>query len=157
MQYIAELFSMTRSSLHATLSEVDQADFFVIPDGFFNNLAWNVGHIILATNGLVYRRSGLDTPYPMTMGEMYGNGTSPADWQAQPEVSALLAMLIEQPQIVARDAANGVFAVDDFPTWELNGEPITSVEKAATYNMHHEGLHRGVMSSILDVLAASRG
>ena len=30
-----------------------------IPDGFKNNLIWNVGHIITTQQGLIYRLSGL--------------------------------------------------------------------------------------------------
>ncbi len=157
MESIAQLFTYTRSNLHNILSQVDEADFFVTPDGFFNNLAWNVGHIILATSGLIYARSGLTSPYPVeSMGKMYGNGTSPADWSAQPIVSELLAMLIEQPQKLSEDVANGLFNIDSFPTWELRTESITSVQKAATYNTHHEGLHTGVMTSIIDTISASR-
>ena len=30
-----------------------------IPEGFSNNLIWNLGHIIVSQQGLVYRLSGL--------------------------------------------------------------------------------------------------
>ena len=38
----------SRNNLHETCKNLSQEQWFAVPDGFANNVAWNVGHLIVA-------------------------------------------------------------------------------------------------------------
>ena len=61
----------------------------VIPTGFSNNLVWNLGHIIVIQQALVYRLSGLPMYVSDELFEMYRNGSKPTGETTQVEVDEL--------------------------------------------------------------------
>ena len=65
-----------------------------IPEGFSNNLIWNIGHIIVAQQGLVYRLSGLPTYITDEMTDTYKNGSKPTAMTTQAEVDELKVLLM---------------------------------------------------------------
>ncbi len=60
-----------------------------IPQGFSNNLIWNIGHIIVAQQGLVYRPSGLPMNLPEGLYAQYKPGTIPSTTDTQERVDLL--------------------------------------------------------------------
>ena len=152
MNIVAELFVMTRNRMPGLLESVSADDWYTVPDGFSNNLAWNVGHLVFATHALIYARSGLEGHYSMELAKMYGAGTSPADWASKPDSAELLHMLTEQPKQLTTDAASGMFDTLDFTPWAMGDNMISSARMAASYNLHHEGFHMGVVTSLVDAM-----
>jgi hypothetical protein len=65
-----------------------------IPQGFSNNLIWNIGHVIVAQQSLVYRGSNVPMPIPESLLEMYKPGTRPTRDVTQEEVKELKHLLI---------------------------------------------------------------
>ena len=57
-----------------------------IPEGFSNNLIWNIGHIVVSQQGLIYRLSGLPVNVSDEMTEKYKNGSCPDGKATQEEV-----------------------------------------------------------------------
>src|ERR1700712_2340015 len=49
----------------------------LIPEGFRNNIIWNLGHMIAAQQGICYKRSGNDTVVSETYFDTYKPGTKP--------------------------------------------------------------------------------
>ena len=64
-----------------------------IPQGFSNNLVWNLGHIIVSQQGLVYRLSGLAVNVSDEMTNKYKNGSRPTCDATQEEVDELKRLL----------------------------------------------------------------
>ena len=62
-----------------------------IPEGFSNNLIWNLGHIIVAQQGLVYRLSGLPSNVSEEMTNTYKNGSKPTGTTTQAEIDELIS------------------------------------------------------------------
>lgn len=56
-----------------------------IPDGFNNNLIWNIGHIIVAQQSLVYRGSNLPMYISDDLVNLYKPGTTPRGTTSQAE------------------------------------------------------------------------
>lgn len=148
---IINLFSFGTSRLVGMLEDLNPEEWLAQPEGFANNIAWNVGHLLLVRQNLVYRNSGLD-PNVSGMGSMYKPGTSPADWESQPDTAALLEKLKSCQAQIEADGANGVFDKVEYNQFELGGTPINSAEDGASFSLWHEALHMGVITSIRDVL-----
>ena len=151
LQAAAEVLIGTRQRLYNGLKELTQEQWFKQPEGFANNVAWNVGHLIVAQQGLVYMRLGMQGYITPQMVGMYRPGTSPADWQTTPDTDELLRLFLELPQKMAEDIAAGKFDNYVKPEGELGGgmPPAESVAHALIFNQYHEGVHAGNIGDLL--------
>lgn len=118
-----------------------------IPEGFSNNLVWNLGHIIVAQQGLVYRLSGLDAYVTEEMTNAYKNGSKPAGITTQAEVDELKALLFSLQEQTKSDFENGKFVTyNEYTT--STGFHLASSEEAIEFNNYHEAIHLGFMMNI---------
>ncbi|MEC4004276.1 DinB family protein [Flavobacterium sp. SUN052] len=117
-----------------------------IPDGFSNNLVWNLGHIIVSQQGLVYRLSGLPMNISTGMMEKYKNGSKPTA-TTQEEVDELKGLLFSLLNQTKDDYANGKFVTyNEYTTG--TGFHLASTKDAMEFNNYHEGIHLGFMMNI---------
>ena len=118
-----------------------------IPEGFSNNLAWNLGHIIVAQQGLVYRLSGLPTYVSDEMANTYKNGSKPTGTTSQAEIDELKVLLFSLIEKTKEDYANGKFVTyNEYTTG--TGFHLASTMEAMNFNNYHEALHFGFMMNI---------
>ncbi len=118
-----------------------------IPQGFSNNLAWNLGHIIVAQQGLVYRLSGLPMHISEEMRNTYMAGTKPTGTTTQAEIDELKGLLFSLIEKTKEDYANGKFVTyNEYTTG--TGFHLASTMEAMNFNNYHEGLHFGFMMNI---------
>ncbi|MGB0387188.1 MAG: DinB family protein [Ardenticatenaceae bacterium] len=147
----ADVLIGTRQLLYNTLKDLTQEQWFTQPKGFANNVAWNVGHLIVAQQGLVYRRLGVPGHISGKMTAMYRPGTSPADWSSKPDTDELLKLLVELPKKMAEDVAAGKF--DNYVKSEGKTlgtfPPPESSAHAIIFNQFHEGVHAGNIGDLL--------
>ncbi len=117
------------------------------PDGFSNNLAWNLGHIIVSQQGLVYRLSGLPTNVSEEMTNTYKNGTRPSGNTTQAEIDELKVLLFSLLEKTKEDYANSRFVTYNEYTTGTGFHLATTME-AMNFNNYHEALHFGFMMNI---------
>jgi len=118
-----------------------------IPEGFTNNLIWNIGHIVVTQQILVYKLSGLPVMVSDEMIEKYKKGTKPEQDATQDEVDEIKSLLFKTIEKTKEDYNNGLFKnYNEYPT--STGFVLTSAEGAMNFNNFHEGIHIGVMMSI---------
>ena len=118
-----------------------------VPKGFNNNLIWNIGHIIVAQQGLVYHNSGLPMYIPDELLGLYKPGSKPTTTTSQKEVDELKSLLISLVEKAKKDFAEGKFVTyKEYTT--TTGFHLTSVVDAMVFNNFHEGLHLGYMMSL---------
>ena len=118
-----------------------------IPEGFSNNLVWNLGHIIVTQQGLVYRLSGLPMNVTSEIMDKYKNGSKPTEFVTQDEVNELKILLFSLMNKTKEDYANGVFTTFNEYTTSI-GFHLTSSEEAMEFNNYHEAIHLGIMMQI---------
>jgi hypothetical protein len=118
-----------------------------IPEGFSNNLIWNIGHIIVSQQGLVYRLSGLKMNVTDAMFETYKNGSKPTGTTSLSEVEEIKTLLFSLISQTKSDYENGKFvSYNEYTTG--TGFNLTSTKEAMEFNNYHEGLHLGFMMNI---------
>lgn len=118
----------------------------VVPDGFANNVLWNLAHLVVTQQLLIYDRSGLPMYVDERMVVENRKGTSPARWTTPPDIAEVKALLLELPVRMADDADRFV-AYDPYPT--STGVILGTLDDALRYNVHHEGLHGGAIAALL--------
>jgi hypothetical protein len=118
-----------------------------IPTGFSNNLIWNLGHIIVSQQGLVYRLSGLPINVSDQMMHTYKNGSKPTGTTTQEEVDELKLLLFSLIEQTKKDYNDGKFvSYTEYTTG--TGFNLTSTKEAIEFNNYHEALHLGFMMNI---------
>ncbi|MEB2781577.1 DinB family protein [Algoriphagus sp. C2-6-M1] len=122
-----------------------------IPTGFNNNLIWNIGHVIVVQQRLVYGLSSLSLNLPDELFEKYKPGTRPESNEPQETVALFKELLISPIDQTIRDFESGKFATYNELTTS-KGFRLTSAADAITFNNYHEALHLGCMVSLLKFL-----
>lgn len=118
-----------------------------VPPGFNNNLIWNIGHIIVAQQSLVYKTSNLEMHIPVELFDRYKPGTKPTGSVEQTEVDGLRSLLTSLIAQTETDLSNGKF-VEFNERMTGTGFHLGSLQDAFEFNNYHEGLHLGCMMSI---------
>lgn len=118
-----------------------------IPEGFNNNLIWNIGHIIVAQQSLVYKSSNLPMHITDELFDRYKPGTRPTGTTSQSEMNELRTLLVSLVDKTAADLSSKQFDTFNERT-TVTGFHLASLEDALVFNNYHEGIHLGYMMNI---------
>ena len=118
-----------------------------VPKGFSNNLIWNIGHIIVAQQALIYKGSNLNGYIPEELYELYKPGTKATGHTTKHEVDELQNLLISLIEKTEKDFYNGEF-ISYNARMTGTGFYLNSLMDAFQFNNYHEGLHLGYMMNI---------
>ena len=118
-----------------------------IPPGISNNLIWNIGHVIVSQQKLVYALSGLPMHIPDSLFEKYQNGSRPDGKTTQAEVDEIKKLLSEMVEKTKFDFEAGVFK-EFHPYQTKTGFRLGTWKEAMEFNNYHEGIHLGIMLQI---------
>ncbi|MCH5598459.1 DinB family protein [Niabella ginsengisoli] len=89
MKKYFEIIHITRNNFIELVNGLSIDQLNKIPDGFHNNIAWNFGHIVVTTQGLCYRLSGLPLNIDSSIIDRYKKGTKPQSFIPQTEIDFL--------------------------------------------------------------------
>lgn len=119
----------------------------IIPEGLNNNLFWNIAHVVVVQQALVYKLAGLPMMISNELFEKYRNGSQPALSTPQEEIDLIKNILKESVTKTKEDYKKGIFTTySEYTT--STGFNLASVEDAITFNNYHEGTHLGFMLKI---------
>ena len=145
-----QVFDITRTSrkvLSQFLESHTLEQLNKVPHGFNNNLIWNIAHIIVVQQMLVYNLSGLPMMVSEDMIAKYKRGTKPESDVAQEEVDAIQSLLFETINRTKADFIEKIFkSYQEFTS--MSGFTMRNAEDAMAFNYYHEGMHIGMMMSI---------
>jgi hypothetical protein len=118
-----------------------------VPQGFNNNLIWNIGHVIAAQQALVYKSCNVPMRISDAFFDKYKSGTKPDGKATDAEAEDLREKLISLIALTEADLASGIFTSFNERTTGT-GFHLGSLKDALQFNNYHEGLHLGVMMGI---------
>ena len=143
-------FDILRKSRDLVLKELDGLtldQIHKIPNGFKNNIAWNVAHIVVTQQLLHYKLSGLNCLCPDELIEAHKKGTVPTKTFTEEEFDEVKELLVGLPDTLQEDFEAGIFeSYTEYPT--STGFVIDAIETAISFNNFHEGIHYGIIRSI---------
>ena len=143
-------FDILRKSRVLLLKELDGLtleQLHEIPNGFKNNIAWNVAHVVVTEQLLHYKLSGLDCLCPDDLIDDYKKGTAPTKVFTEEEFDEVKDLLMGLPDTLEEDFEAGIFEnYNEYPT--STGVVLNSMEVAIPFNNFHEGIHYGIVRSI---------
>lgn len=147
METTFDINETSRKVLLNFLNELNLKQLNTVPQGFKNNIIWNIGHIIVVQQLLVYNLSGLPMMVSDELIAKYRKGSSPNGDVTQNEVDELKGLLFSTLEKTKEDFQKEIFKTfNEFTT--MTGFKVTSAKSAMEFNNFHEGLHIGIIMQL---------
>ena len=148
MNQLFDVSTTSRNMVSKFLSGYTLNQLNTIPEGFSNNLIWNIGHIIVSQQLLVYKLSGLPMLVSAELVEKYKKGTKPEHQVSQAELDELKNLLFATIQQTKLDYDSKLFQNYHEYTTSTGNHVLKNAEDAMAFSNFHEGLHIGIMMTI---------
>lgn len=152
MTFTFDVQHKTRGFLNKYLENLSLEQLNTIPNDYNNNVIWNIGHIIVTEQLLVYKLSGLPMLVSDCLINKYMKGTKPESNATQQDVDGLKELLFSTIQQTQEDYNNGKFTNYQEYTLSTTGNTLTNVEDAINFNLFHEGIHFGYIMALVKAL-----
>jgi hypothetical protein len=147
MEVAFEINKTSRNVLFKFLEDYSLDQLNTIPEGFNNNLIWNIGHIIVVQQMLVYKLANLPMIISDEMVDQFKKGTKPEHHVPQAVVDELKVLLYSTLEKTKKDYSQNLFqSYNEFTS--MSGFTIKSASDAIAFNNYHEALHTGIMMQI---------
>lgn len=145
---IFEVMLQNRRNLHAILTKTPKEKLLKIPEGFNNNIYWNIAHTVVTQQILIYKFSGLQMRVPDDLIAKFSKGTVPDGTATDEEIMMVADFLISTAEWLIEDYDTALFQT--FNEYATSARvTLRNVEDAIAFNLFHEGLHIGQISLLL--------
>ncbi len=150
-EFIFQTMQRHRRNLVKILENTPEPDLADIPEGFRNNIWWNISHILVVQQLLCYKLSGLPLNIPNDWVGMYSKGTFPGELPDREQRAVVAELLVDTVGKLEQDYNSGIFK--DYTTFQNSaGFTLNSIDDALQFNLYHEGLHLGTVLSLLKIV-----
>lgn len=118
-----------------------------VPNGFNNNIVWNLAHLVVTQQLLCYQFSGLEVAVSDELIGLFRKGTSPKKGVSSAEFEEMKELFLELPLQFERDYSDGIFKSYHEYTTSLN-VTLSDIRSAISFNNFHEGIHLGAILAL---------
>lgn len=151
MEKLFETALFTRSSLLKILEKKPYEELVKIPVNFRNSIFWNIAHLLVTQQLLCYRLSGLEIRIDEDMVEKYGKGSVATENVKESDIEYVKEHLLTAMKETHKDYNRGLFK--DFKAYMTSAEiELKSVEDAISFSAYHDGIHLGIVLSLLKIV-----
>jgi len=127
---------------HLTIDQLNK-----IPDGFTNNIIWNLGHMVAAQQGLCYKRGNAPLVVSEEFFELYKSGSVPTEFVDEAGVEEIKTLMLSTVYQLEQDYNEEIFS--GYPTFTTRyGVEISSIKEAIKFLTFHDGLHMGYVMAL---------
>jgi len=149
-----EILRASRTRLLRLMETNNVEILFKIPEGFNNNIIWQIGHCITSQQRHMYMRSGLPMYISNEFMESFKIGSSPASWKITPDVDEVKRLLIDTVDHLESDLEFGLFV--NYEPFELPiGFQVKNHVQALQAANYHEAEHSGRIFTYLKLLTCT--
>lgn len=147
MKHQFEIAKLSRTILLSLTKDLTEAQYNNIPKGFKNNIAWNLGHILVTQQLLIHKLSNVECTVDDTTLKYFGKGSVPRTDYTLSEIATLKSQLISAIETTIDLYNNkGFKTFNVYPT--SLGYTINDVEDAISFSNYHEGIHIGIIIAL---------
>ena len=142
-----EIIRKTRAFLLKNLEDLTTEQYNKIPDGFNNNIIWNLGHMVAAQQGVCYIRAGLASRVGEDIIALFKSGTKPERSFSEAEIENIKTLLSSTLDQLEEDYNNGIFS--GYTAWSTRYDvELAGIGDAINFLPFHEGLHSGCIGAL---------
>ena len=152
MDFTFQVLRNTREIFKKIIEQNALEDLNKIPNGFNNNIIWNIGHVVVSEQLLAYKLSGLESMLSDDMINKYRKDTKPEGNVTQEVVNEIKELLSSTLKKTEADYTNGVFKNYNVYTVSTTGNTLNNIDEALQFVAIHEGLHYGYVLALLKAI-----
>jgi len=146
-----EITLQNRKNLRAILENTAKEDLLKIPKGFRNNIWWNIAHVVVTQQLLVYKFSGLQLLIPEALVDKFKKGSVPDGAATDEEIKIISELLTSTILQTLEDYEAGLFK--NYNEYTTSAKvTLRSAQDATDFNIFHEGIHLGSILALRKVL-----
>lgn len=120
-----------------------------MPEGFNNNIRWNLGHIYTVQEKFAFHFAGEPLHLPENFDRLFAKGTKPADWHEElPSLEELLALLAEQPKRIQSILHDRLDEQVKQPFTTGSGLRLNTIGEFLNFTLYHEGMHFNAITTL---------
>jgi len=144
MDKIIEVITAGRQSLLKLIEGLSTEQLNKIPDGFNNNIAWQIGHIAVTQQVLCYKLSNNELLIDTELVDKYRGGTKPEAFITAEEIAQIKTYLLSTIDQLVQDLSINKFEnYRSYTPSTYKIYTIESIEDAIKFIVSHDGLHYG--------------
>ena len=147
MNWAFDVTLKNRKILKHYIENMDLEMLNKVPKGFNNNVIWNIAHVIVTQQLLVYKLSGLPMLISEDLVNRYRKGTQPDKAVSQAEADMIKNLLFSPIEKTKEDYDNRIFQTYHEYTVTTKNR-LTNVDEAIEFNNFHEGIHLGYILAL---------
>jgi len=121
-----------------------------IPNGFNNNIIWNLTHLICAQQGICYLRAGQAALVPDKYIAPFFTNTKPERFISRQEIEEISGLFISTIDSLQTDYDKKIF--DNYTAspnvFRIYGIEISNIDDALEFLLYHEGYHCGTIVAL---------
>lgn len=147
MTYQTEVIRKVRAFMLEGIKDLNNEQLNRVPEGFNNNIAWNLGHMIAAQQGICYKRAGLATHISEEFYEQFRSGTKPEKVVTESEIATIKELMTSTIDQLKNDYEECIFG--GYTVWATRyAVEMANIDDAIAFLPFHEGLHIGVITAL---------
>ena len=142
MENLLSIQLHNRKIFHYYLKQFSLEQLNKIPEGFNNNIFWNIAHTMVTHQLLFYKNTGNQLQIPTEWVALFAKGSKPERDMTAQEVKAIDAALFSTYEQFEKDLASGLFKSFSPYTTSTN-MVLDSVATTQSFVLFHDGIHLG--------------
>ncbi|MDQ6600699.1 DinB family protein [Bacillus salipaludis] len=156
--YIFKQLRFVRKNTINFVPEINDEASLFIPEGFNNNIKWNIGHIYVVQEKFAYYFINEKMIIPNNFSELFTTGTSPTNWgnQTLPTISELIQLLKNQIDRIEQALEFRLKEVIEKPFTTSTGLTLSTIEELLSFCLYHEGMHFATIKSYQRIIQNER-
>lgn len=142
MKFQFDILRVTRNNILKELEGLSIEQLNAIPDGFNNNIIWNVAHVVATSQLLIYGLSGTEFIVPKVIIDTNRKGSKPDETYSDALIQQIKSLALSTIDQLEMDYNTGLFSENAFKKYPTSyGVTLSKVEEAIAFNNVHEGMH----------------
>jgi hypothetical protein len=147
MEKLFETAIFTRSAMLSILEELTEEQLAMIPEGHRNNIFWNIAHVMVTQQLLLYGLSGLPLLLDSDFIKRFTKGSTAVAEVIEEDLDLVRENLLPLSQRAQEDFGRGVFS-EYKPYMTSTGIELKTIEEGISFSTYHDGIHLGVVLSL---------
>lgn len=147
LHHTYNLLEKSREQMRLVLQHTDLDKLNEIPNGFNNNIFWNIGHLISVQQMLIYGLGGQMWALDKEFVKAFKNGSKPEKRYTEDDKTLVATLLLSSIRKQQEDEEMLLKA--DYQSYETRtGFIINDYHTACIFNSYHESYHAGVINAL---------
>ncbi|MGI4749603.1 MAG: DinB family protein [Janthinobacterium lividum] len=143
-----ENIKSVRKYLLNLITDLNPEQLNKIPDGFSNNIIWNLAHLTATQQRICYLHAGLKPVVQEQYITPFIPGTKPEGFIDAVEIKTIKSLFISAIDELESDYKKSFFVTyEEFTT--RYGVTLGNVDDAINFLPYHEGYHTGVITELI--------